>query len=780
MMKFQEVNHSIPKVDGRGLLKGASAYTDDLAVDSALIVKLLRSPHAFAKIKSINTKKALKVEGIECILTYKDVPRIPITRAGQSYPEPSPKDKFILDNYVRYVGDEVAIIAGTTEKVVDDAMKLIEVDYEVLEPVLDFEKAIGHKSIIHPEKEIYTMFPMGLDAKNNIACSYMDTMIVGDVDKQMKESEVTVEQRYFTNAQQQVPLEPHTSTAFIDVQGRLNIITSTQNPYHTRRIIGEALGKPQRDIRVYKPRIGGGFGAKQQVHNDLFTAIVTLKTGKPSKCFYTRQEVQENTFTRHEMRFDIRLGADKKGNLEVFDMQLLSNTGAYGEHALTTFMVAGSKLLPMYNKAKHLRFEGKVVYTNRCPAGAYRGYGALQANFAVESAMRELAEKLNMDPTELRLKNCIKEGETSPVFSVMGEGGEGIAQVMESCKLDYCIKRGRELIGWKKKYPSKQIAPNKIRSVGTAIAMQGSGIPLLDMGAAVLKLNDGGFFNLLMGATDLGTGSDTVLSQIAAEAIGVPVNRIVITSSDTDTTPFDVGAYASSTTFVSGNAARKAGLNMRALLIEEAAKALKAVHKDDIIFEDCTFKSKFGGESITLEELSQGLYHTFGADMKQLIASGSNTSPKSPPPFMSAFVEIEIDTETGQINILEYVAVVDCGTTINPNLARIQVEGGILQGIGMAMWEDVRYSKDGKMLSNNLMNYKIPNRKDVKKITVEFAESYDPAGPYGAKSVGEIGIDTPLAAIANAIYNAVGVRIRSVPLTPEKILTGILEKDSTK
>ena len=428
------------------------------------------------------------------------------------------------------------------------------------------------------------------------------------------------------------------------------------------------------------------------------------------------------------------------------------------------------KLLPMYNKTEAIRFEGKVVYTNKCPAGAYRGYGAIQANFAVESAIRELAEKLNMDPVELRLKNCIKEGETSPVFKVMGEGGEGIAQVMESCKLDYCINRGKELIDWDNKFPSQKISPTKIRSVGTAIAMQGSGIPLLDMGAAILKLNDDGFFNLLVGATDLGTGSDTVISQIAAEAIGVPVDRIVITASDTDTTPYDVGAYASSTTFVSGNAARKAGLNMRRKLMVEAARALQAVHVDDVTFEDCVFKLKDDNKTITLKELSEGLYYKFGADMKQLVASGSNTSPKSPPPFMAGFMEIELDTETGKIDILDYVAVVDCGTTINPNLAKIQVEGGILQGIGMALYEEVRYSEDGKMLTNNLMKYRIPNRKDVHKITVEFADSYDPAGPYGAKSVGEIGIDTPLAALANAIYNAVGIRIRSVPITPEKVL----------
>jgi len=769
-MNFKEVKHSIPKVDGKGLLKGLPAYTDDIAPENALIIKCLRSPHAFAKIKSIDTTKALAYPGVETIITHKDVPRIPITRGGQGYPEPSPKDKFVLDEYVRYVGDEVAIVAAFDVKTAMDAMKLIEVDYEVLEPVLDFEKAEGHPSVIHPEPEIYSMFPMGLDPKNNIACSYMDTMIVGDVDAKMKECDYTIDHRYFTNAQQHVAMEPHTSFAYIDVQARLVIVSSTQNPFHTRRIIGEALNKPLKEIRVIKPRIGGGFGAKQQIHNDLLAAVVALKTQKAAKSVYTRQEVFESTFTRHEMRIDVRLGATKDGIIKAMDMYILSNTGAFGEHALTTFMVAGSKILPMYNKTEAIRFEGKVVYTNRCSAGAYRGYGALQANFAMESAIAELAHKMGMDPVELRLKNCIGEGQTSPVFKVMGEGGEGIAQVMESCKLDYCIERGRELIGWKEKFPSRDMGNGKIRAVGNAIAMQGSGIPLLDMGSAIIKLNDDGFFNLLVGATDLGTGSDTVLAQIAAEAMNVPVNRIIVTSSDTDTTPYDVGAYASSTTFVTGNAARKAGLNMHAKLIEKAARALHAIHKDDVIFEDCVFKIKDSGESLTLEELSEGLFYTYGENLKQLVADGSNTSPKSPPPFMSAFVEIEIDKETAELKVLDYVAVVDCGTTINPNLAKIQVEGGVLQGIGMTLWEDVKYSAKGQMLSNNLMKYRVPNRKDVEKITVEFADSYDPAGPYGAKSVGEIGIDTPLAAIANAVYNAVGVRLRSVPVTPEKIL----------
>jgi len=772
-MNFKEVKKSIPKVDGKGLLQGKPAYTDDFVDKNALRVKFLRSPHAFAKIRSIDLSRALEIEEVEVILTHNDVPRNPITRAGQGYPEPSPKDKFILDQYVRYVGDEVAIVAARTGEAAEKALDLIDVQYDVLEPVLDFEEAEGNSAVIHPEDKIYEMFPMGFDPKNNIACSYTDTMVVGNVDKKVEESDIVVKERYYTQAQQHTAMEPHCATAYLDYQDRLNIITSTQNPYHTRRIIGEALDKPLKEIRIIKPRIGGGFGGKQAIHCDIFAAIVTLKTGKPSRCFYSRKEVFENTFTRHPMRFDVTLGATKDGIIEAIDMQLLSNTGAYAEHALTTFMVAGSKVLPLYNKAGNLRFEGKVVYTNTCPAGAYRGYGAIQGNFAMESAIKELAAKIDMDPTELREKNCIKEGETSPVFKVMGEGTEGIPQTMESCKLDYCIKRGKELIGWYEKYPSKKIGKNKVRSVGNAIAMQGSGIPLIDMGSAVLKLNDDGFFNLLVGATDLGTGSDTILAQITAEALGIPVERVVVTSSDTDTTPFDVGAYASSTTFVTGNAARKAGLNMKEKILEAGAKALDAKSKDQVIFEDCKVNLKDGTKSITLEELSSGLYYGYAEDMQQLIASGSNTSPKSPPPFMSGFVEIELDLETGKYEVLNYVGVVDCGTPINPNLARIQVEGGILQGIGMASTENVVYSKKGKMLTNNLMNYKIPSRKDVGKITVEFAESYEPSGPFGAKSVGEIGIDTPPAAIANAVYNATGVRIKTLPITPQKVLKGI-------
>lgn len=772
---MKQVNTSIPKIDGMGLSKGKPAFTDDLADSNAIIVKTLKSPYAFAKIKNINIEKAVKYPGVECVFTYKNVPRNVFTRAGQGYPEPSPKDKFILDEYVRYIGDEVAIVAASTDEIAEQAMQLIDVEYEILEPILDFEKAENNKTIIHPEKEPYTMFPMGFDPAKNIACTY--DMHVGDVDEVLKNSEVIIDKTYYTQAQAHVAIETHSSTAYIDHYERLNIITSTQTPVHLRRIIGEALGMPINKIRVVKPRVGGGFGGKQQIHGELFCALVTLKTGRPSKCIYTRKEVFESSFSRHAMRLNIKLGADKTGKLKAIDLRVLSDTGAYGEHALTVFMIVGSKTLPLYNKVDAVRFGGTVVYTNHTPAGAYRGYGAIQGNFALESAMDELANKLNIDPIELRKMNMIKEGETSEIFKIMGEGGEGTAQTIESCKLDYCLNRGSEMFKWKNKYQHQKINNDKIRGIGMAIAMQGSGIPNMDMGAAMLKLNDEGFFNLLIGATDIGTGSDTILAQIAAETLNVPVDDIIVYASDSDLTPFDCGAYASSTTFVSGNGVKKTAEKMRDLIISEGAKHLK-IKQEDTIFDGKTIKSKDGKKSISLKEISKGWLYHYGQGQRQIIAADSYVGTKSPPPYMAGFVEVEVDTKTGQFDIIDYTAVVDCGTTINPKLALGQMEGGLLQGIGMAMYEDVKYNKYGQMLTNNLMNYKIPTREDVPNINVEFAESYEPSGPYGAKSVGEIGIDTPPAAISNAIFNAVGVRITDLPITPEKVLMAIKKKEA--
>jgi len=768
--EFKEVKTARPKIEGMGLVAGRPAYSDDLAPPDALIVKILRSPHAHARIISIDSSEAEKLPGVVCVLTHKDVKRIPYTRAGQGHPEPSPHDKFIFDEYVRYVGDEVAAVAALDEEAAGRALELIKVEYEVLEAVLDFEQAIDNGTVIHPEPEIHDMFPIGFEPRRNIAAAY--NMEIGDVAKVLSGCEYSLKETYYTQAQAHVALEPHTAFSYLDLHGRLNVITSTQNPFHTRRLLGQALDLPLRSIRVNKPRIGGGFGGKQHVHVEPYAALVTLRTGKPAKVVMTRREVFEASFSRHQMRIDIHIGADKNGKIRAIDMQVLSNTGAYGEHALTVFMVGGSKTLPLYNKVEAVRFGGNIVYTNKIPAGAYRGYGAIQGNFALESAISELAHKLNMDPAELRRKNMIAEGETSDIFRIMGEGSEGVEMTIESCKLDYCVRRGSELIGWKPGKLAYQSAPGRIRAKGMALAMQGSGIPLIDMGSAHLELQDGGFFKLHIGATDLGTGSDTILAQIAAEELGVSSDDIIVYASDTDRTPYDVGAYASSTTYVSGNAVIRAARNMKQVL-REAAAVKFGVPVEEVQFDGKELRTGNGSHSVSLKQFSfDTLYHE-GANMKTLAAEGSFSGEKSPPPYMAGFVEIEVDIETGKVEVLDYTAIVDCGTPINTSLAKIQVEGGLLQGIGMTLCEDVQYSGKGQMLNNNLMHYKIPSREDVKKLTVELAESYDPSGPFGAKSVGEIGIDTPLAAIANAIYNATGARIRELPLTPPRVLAAI-------
>ncbi len=763
------INKAIPSVDGKGLMLGRPAYTNDLAEKNSLIVKVLRSPHAYAKIVNIDTTEAEKAPGVEIVLTHKDFTRKPFTRAGQGYPEPSPHDKFVLDEYVRHIGDEVACVAARTNEQCIQALKLIKVEYEVLEPVLDFEQAIDNPIVIHPEEEIHEMFPIGFEPKRNIAASYH--MEVGNVEEVLKTCEVIVKETFYTQAQAHAMLEPHTVNARLDYQDRLVLYSATQTPIHVRRILSQTLDIPLSKIRVIKPRVGGGFGGKQALHGEMLVSAVTLRTGKPSKMVYTRKEVFESSCSRHPMRFDVTLGASKDGVLEAIDCKVLSDTGAYGEHALTVFMVAGSKVLPLYNKVKSVRFFGDVVYTNHTSAGAFRGYGAIQGNFALESTIDILCETLGVDPIEFRDKNMIKENETSPIFEIMGEGTEGTAMNMETCKLEFCLHKGKELSGWDSVYPYKQVSPTKRRALGAAIAMQGSGIPYIDMGSATIKLNDDGFYNLLVGATDIGQGSDTVLAQIAAETLGCKMEQMIVYSSDSDLTPFDTGAYASSTTYVSGNAVYKAAVKMKNMLIEEAARALN-INKDDINFDGITFTSE--EKEITLKNLSNRLY--YNEDQKQLTATSSYVGTKSPPPFMVGYADITVDTETGEFDINNYTSVVDCGTPLNTMLARGQVEGGIVQGIGMAVYEDVIHTPKGKMVTSDFMNYLIPTRNEIKKLTTLFAESYEESGPYGAKSVGEIGIDTPPAAIANAIYNALGVRITSLPITPEKILMALEKK----
>ena len=758
-MKF--VNQPVRKKDAMALVTGKPVYVDDLAPKDCLVVKVLRSPHAHAIIKEIKTDIAKKLPGIACVLTYADVPQNRFTMAGQTYPEPSPYDRLILDKRVRFVGDAVAIVAGETEKEVDKAMKTIKVTYEVLEPILDFRKAKDNPILIHPEDDWKALCPVGADNKRNLCACGLEEH--GDVDKVFAECDVIVENTYHTKANQQTMMETFRTYTQMDTYGRLNIISSTQVPFHVRRILATALDIPKSKIRVIKPRIGGGFGAKQTVVAEVYPAIVTLKTGRPAKIIYTREESLIASTPRHEMEIDVRIGAMQDGTIRAISVNTLSNTGAFGEHGPTTVGLSGHKSIPLYSKAEAFRFAYDVVYTNHMSAGAYRGYGATQGIFAVESAINELAAKLDIDPVALREKNMTTEGDVMHAY---------YGEQTNSCALDRCLERTAELIGWKEKFPARVMENGKIRSVGIAMAMQGSGIPNLDTGAVTIKLNDDGFYALSIGASDMGTGCDTILAQMAADCLDCSVDEIVVHGVDTDISPYDCGSYASSTTYVTGTATVKACETLINKMKQYAADKM-GCDVETLEFDGEKVYNLKTGESITRKDLGN---MNMCAATETMVATEAHCSPVSPPPFMAGAAEVEIDPETGDIKLVDYVAVVDCGTVINPNLARVQVEGGLVQGIGMALHEDIVYNQYGSLAGNSLMQYKIPTRLDMGQLRVEFESSYEPTGPFGAKSIGEIVINTPSPAIAHAVYNATGVRVTELPITPEKIVMGMQQK----
>ena len=752
------VNQPVRKKDAMALVTGKPVFTDDLAPKDCLIVKLLRSPHANAMIRSIKTDTAKLVPGIEAVYTWEDVPKNRFTMAGQTYPEPSPYDKLILDRHVRYVGDPVAIVAGETEEVVDRALRMIKVEYEVLPAVLDFRKAKDNEILVHPEEDWKALCKVGADNKRNLCAS--ESFGEGDVDAVMADCEVTVEGTYHTLANQQAMMETFRTCCYMDAYGRLNVLSSTQIVFHARRIISNALGIPKSKIRVMKPRIGGGFGAKQTVVAEVFPAFVTWKTGKPSKMIFTRVESQTASTPRHEMEVSVKVGAMKDGRIRAMDIYVLSNTGAYSEHGPTTVELAGHKSMSMYGSLEAHRFNCDVVYSNVMSAGAYRGYGATQGIFAVESAVNELAAKLHMDPVELRAKNLVREGQRMAPY---------YGEVTNSCALDRCLARTAEMIGWKEKYPCRDMGNGKVRSVGIAMSMQGSCIPFVDVGSATVKLNEDGYYTLIIGAADMGTGCDTILAQMAAECLECDVDRITVHGADTDASPYDSGSYASSTTYVTGKAVEKACLELREKITEKAAGMLNA-KKENLTFDGQRVEDMTSGRSVTLTEIGTA---SMCGNTEALVSTVTNSSPFSPPPFMAGAVEIELDKETGHVEILNYAAAVDCGTVINPNLARVQAEGGIVQGIGMALYENVQYDEKGHMLNNSFMQYKIPTRMDMGSIRVEFESSFEPTGPFGAKSIGEIVINTPSPAIAHAIYNATGLRFKELPITSEKIAMGL-------
>lgn len=770
------VNQPVDKLDGRALMGNKGHYTDDLAPPNALVVKILRSPHAFARIRNIKAETARKVPGVELVLGWQDVPRIPFTRAGQCWPELSPMDTYILDEYVRHVGDAVAIVAAATEKAADKALRLIKVDYEVLEPLLDMAAAATSATQVHPEEAAYAQLPVGYDRLTNTVA--VTDYVHGDVDAVMATCDVVFRHTYRTQAQAQAMMESQRAFAHMDPYDRLVVTASTQIPFHVRRLLAVALDIPMSRIRVIKPRLGGGFGAKQSLHAEVYPALVTLMTGKPSKIVYTRKEVFRGTNSRHAMKLEVTIGAQRDGRIRAIEIHGLSDTGAYGEHGSTTFSSAGAKVLTLYNKVEACRFHGRVVYTNHVPGGALRGFGVTQGTFALESAVNELAAQLGIDPVQLRQMNMIRKGEAHPLYNKVTKGAGADPIPMDSCLLEQCVERGAELSQWNLRTEQRGKKPGtegcgKRRGVGMAITQQGSGLPNVDMASALLKLNDDGFFNLMLGATDIGQGSDTVLVQIAAESLRVPLEKVVVHTADTDVTPYDSGAYASSTTYTTGNAVIAAAEAMVREIRENAARFFGDCSTEDISFENETVTCLKTGEAISLRDFARKT--TYNMHHAQLAACGSFVPKVPAPPYMAGFAEVEVDTDTGVVELIAFNGVVDCGTPINPKLCRIQAEGGVVTGIGMALLEKADYTAAGRLVNDSFMEYKIPARRDFGNIHIELLDGHDATGPYGAKSIGEVVVNAVPPAITEAIYQACGVRIRELPATPEKVLMGLLE-----
>jgi len=753
---FHTVNTPVRKKDAMQLLLGKPAYVDDVTPQNCLVVKLLRSPHAHALIREINTESAMRVPGIACVLTYQDVPNDRFTNAGQTYPEPSPYDRLILDQRVRFVGDAVAVVAGEDERCVDRALKLIKVKYQVLEPVLDFHTAKDNAVLVHPEDNWIAPLPVGADNRRNLCAAGEESH--GDVDAVLASCDHVIDRVYHTKACQQAMMETFRTYTELDTFGRLHVVASTQIVFHLRRILSRALGIPKSRIRVEKTRVGGGFGAKQTAVAEVYPALVTWKTGRAAKLIYSRQECQIAGSPRHEMEVHVRLGADSDGRIRALDVYTLSNTGAYGDHGPTTVGLSGEKSIPLYtgNLEAH-RFAYDVVYTNRQAAGAYRGYGATQGIFAVESAVNELADVLGMDPVALRELNMVRQGMVMPAYH---------NETADACALDRCMARCAELFDWKAKFPVRDMGNGKVRAAGVAMAMQGSCISNIDTGSATVTLGDDGTYLLSVGCADMGTGCDTILAQMVAESMDCAVDEVWVAPVDTDTSPYDSGSYASSTTYVTGKAVELACERLKEQLCLIGAELL-GCEAAEVEFAGGRVQKLDGSASVGASDMA---YKAQCGSNVIARGSASHTSPVSPPPYMVGMAEIELDRETGSVEVLDYVAVVDCGTPINPNLARVQTEGGLAQGIGMALFENVTYNDQGAVLENSLMQYKIPTRLDVGRLQVEFESSYEPTGPFGAKSIGEIVINTPAPAIAHAVFRATGVWHRELPITPEKIL----------
>ena len=776
---WHQVGKPERKTDAVKLVQGKPAFTADIDLRGMLVAKVLHSPVAHAEITHIDVSKARALPGVAAVLTWQDIPRVVYSTAGQSDPIPGPLDTFSLDHKVRFVGDRVAFVAAETIEIAEKALKLIDVEYKPLPAILDMAEAMKPGAIrIHDETE-YVSFDHADPSCNRAAQIHID---IGSVEEGFKQADRIFEGDYEVPKVQQAHIEPHVVVTYWDEDDRLVIRTSTQVPFHVRRILAPVLQLPVKRIRVIKPRIGGGFGGKQEVLIEDVAAHLTIATNRPVRFEYDREEEFTASRSRHPMRVHMKTGVKLDGTITANEMQVLSDTGAFGCHALTVTGNTGHKAMALYvgdgefRKNPNIRFFADVVYTNTPPAGAFRGYGVPQGYWPVERHMEKIARELQLDPIEFRLKNAIRPGELHPFSTSWSEGREPRPEIIHTVGLEECVRHGRAAIGWDDKYGNpvwKQSTekPYLRKGIGVAMVMQGTAIPYLDMGGASIKLNDDGSFNLLVGATDLGTGSDTVLGQMAAEVLGVHLEDILVYSSDTDFTPFDKGAYASSTTYISGTAVVKAAQAAAERIQIRAADMLKArsgiaIEPRDIRLADRKATGP-NGESVSMAEIAlNALHHN---NQEQIMGVASYVSPVSPPPFAAQFAEVTVDIETGQVTVDKLVMAVDSGVIVNPLTASGQIEGGMTQALGYAVCEEMRYDDKGRACETDLVNYRIFRANEMPELETLFVETFEPSHPFGVKAVAEIPMDGVAPAVGNAVLDACGANVDQNPITPERL-----------
>ncbi len=779
---WQTVGKPEIKVDAIKLVQGKPAFTADFEKRGLLHAKVLHSPHAHALIKKIDTTKAKALEGVVAVLTWQDIPRVVYSTAGQSDPIPGPLDAFSLDKKVRFVGDRVAFVAAETAEIAEKALTLIDVEYEILPMILDSRDAMKPDAVrIHDEPE-YVNFADSNPEKNLAAEIRID---IGDVEKGFAEADEIFEAEYEVPKVQQAHIEPHVCVTYWDEDDRLVIRTSTQVPFHVRRMLAPVLGLPVKRIRVIKPRIGGGFGGKQEVLMEDVAAHLTIATKQAVIYEYTREEEFIAARSRHPMRIKMKTGVKKDGTITANSMYALSDTGAYGCHALTVTGNTGHKAMALYvgdgeyRKAPNIRFYADVVYTNTPPSGAFRGYGVPQGYWPLDRHMEKISRAMGFDPIDFRLKNAIHPGEYHPFSTAWNEGRDPRPEIIHTVGLEQCVAQGRAAIGWDDKYGNEEwrslrntyhaLRDTKSvmrKGIGIAMVMQGTAIPYLDMGGASIKMNDDGSFNLLVGATDLGTGSDTVLAQMAAEILGVPVEDMITYSSDTDFTPFDKGAYASSTTYISGTAAVNAAKIVAERVRVRAAMMLKLDKHEDIKLENRQAIAP-DGRSVSMAEIALDSLHK--NNQEQIMGVASYVSPVSPPPFAAQFAEVTVDVETGQVTVDRLVMAVDSGVIVNPLTASGQIEGGMTQALGYAVCEEMRYDEKGNAIERDFDRYHIFRADEMPVLETIFVETFEPSHPFGVKAVAEIPMDGVAPAVGNAIFDAIGANVDDNPVTPEKV-----------